>query len=219
MEVFIRVYPDRLHSLYTRPVATGTPESDRTIVTGMVGRGFRAQLRSGNLLTGQLYVALDFFPDAKPYKMDWSRAPAAFPTVPGTFETLQDSLVKIATRLERLPLDEIGDQLQHTLEVAETTLKRTQVLVDTVDNEIAPELRATMRDLRRTLDGATHTLADASQTLAATSQAVARDSPLQADTRRALGEVAGAAQALRTLADYLQRHPESLLRGKPKDAR
>ena len=54
-------------------------------------RGLRAQLRSGNLLTGQLYVALDFFPDAPKVKLDWSQDPAVFPVVPSTIRTWRRS--------------------------------------------------------------------------------------------------------------------------------
>jgi paraquat-inducible protein B len=39
-------------------------------------------------------------------------------------------------------------------------------------------------------------------------------SPVRADTARAMEELTRAARALRALADYLERHPESLLHGK-----
>ena len=45
-------------------------------------RGLRAQLRSGNLLTGQLFVAFDFFPNAPKAKIDWSREPVELPVMP-----------------------------------------------------------------------------------------------------------------------------------------
>jgi paraquat-inducible protein B len=52
------------------------------------------------------------------------------------------------------------------------------------------------------------------KTLTAAKQALASDAPLQQDLRETLRELGKAAQSLRTLTDYLERHPESLIRGK-----
>jgi paraquat-inducible protein B len=54
-------------------------------------RGLRAQLRSGSLITGQLFVAFDYFPDAPKVKIDWSREPTIIPVVPSTVQDLEAS--------------------------------------------------------------------------------------------------------------------------------
>ena len=58
-------------------------------MNALMARGMRAQLRTGNLLTGQLYVALDFFPDAPRAKINWSRTPPEVPTTPGSLKDLR----------------------------------------------------------------------------------------------------------------------------------
>jgi paraquat-inducible protein B len=72
-------------------------------------RGLRAQLRSGNLLTGQLFVALDYFPDAPKAKIDWSLALPVFPVVASTIPDLEAKLSSIAAKLEKLPIRRSGD--------------------------------------------------------------------------------------------------------------
>src|SRR5262245_23985747 len=66
-------------------------------------RGLRAQLRSGSLLTGQLYVAFDFYPDAPPVKVDWSRQPVVVPTVPSLVPDLEAKVTGILAKLDKLP--------------------------------------------------------------------------------------------------------------------
>lgn len=61
-------------------------------------------------------------------------------------------------------------------------------------------------------------MAEARTTLQTLEKLMANDAPLQQDTRTAMRELAKAAQAFRVLADYLERHPEALLRGKPEDS-
>jgi len=73
-----------------------------------------------------------------------------------------------------------------------------------------PEVRTTLEEARKTLDEGRKTLGAAKQTLSA-------DAPLQQDLRVTLRELARTAQSLRILTDYLERHPESLIRGKQED--
>jgi len=83
------------------------------------------------------------------------------------------------------------------------TLQDSDKLVTRLDAEVAPQARATLEEARRTLNSAERTLA--------------RDAPLQQDLRGALHELSRAAQSLRLLAEYLERHPEALIRGKREE--
>src|SRR5262249_17662131 len=67
----------------------------RRIIDALVSRGARAQLRSGSLLTGALFVAIDIFPDAPRASVDWSQEPAQFPTVPGEVAAIEANVVSI----------------------------------------------------------------------------------------------------------------------------
>jgi paraquat-inducible protein B len=158
-------------------------------------RGLRAQLRSGNLITGQLYVALDYFPDAPPAKIDWTQEPPQLPVMPSNVAALEARLTAILTKLEKLPLEEIGNDARKSLVTLNKTLADADAIVQHFNTEVTPEVRATLAEARRTLSA---------------------DSPLQLDTRSALREVSQAARALRVLADYLERHPGALIFGKGK---
>jgi paraquat-inducible protein B len=171
----------------------------------MVERGLRAQLRSANLLTGQLFVALDFFPGMRAAKMDTAANPPEIPTTPGTSQELQATVASIARKLERLPLDEISSDLRRTLRSASTVLDR-------VDREIVPAARDTMVDARQAMIDARKALASVERTLSSVE-------PLPLEATDAMHEIGRAAQSFRVLADYLERHPEALIRGKKEDTR
>ena len=91
-------------------------------------------------------------------------------------------------------------------------------LLQRVNTDLAPVLVATMKESRRTLASANSTLVTATHALATTDRLLASDSPLQQELHTTLRELARAASATRNLTDYLERHPEALLRGKAKDA-
>lgn len=208
--VTVRVYPHRFSVLVGDGKEDDSVEGERSAINPMVSKGFRAQLRSGNLLTGQLFVALDFFPRTAPARIDWSHSPAVFPTVSGSFDSLQDSLVSIADKLDHLPLQELTQDLRLTLQSANRTLQHVDALILQVHEQLSPEMQRTLEDARGTLNRLNQSLDTVDGTLSP-------QSPLSQDARRSLQELGMAAQSLREMADYLQRHPESILRGKPED--
>ncbi|RDI20054.1 paraquat-inducible protein B [Pseudacidovorax intermedius] len=208
MPVVVTVYPDRLRRSDTRdgkqaplPVEPRFTQQERTRF--LIGRGLRAQLRTGNLLTGQLYVALDFFPKEKPVKVDTNQDPIQIPTVAGSFDELQEQLQEIATKVNKIPFQEIAGDLRKTLATLDKTLGSAEATVTRINNDVTPEIAAAVKDARKTIDAATRTLSE--------------DAPVQQDLRATLQELTRAAGSVRVLTDYLERHPESLLRGKPED--
>ena len=189
-------YPERLWER-VRGQRPQTMEQRIALMQGLLDRGLRAQLRNGNLITGQLYVALDFFPEAPKVAVNLMQAPMAVPTVEGDLRHLQDTLRLLAKRLEELPLAEIGKGLNKTLE-------ETSKLMATINKDIAPEVKTTLQSVQTTIEDIRDSIAS-------------EDAPLQQDTREAMRELGRAAQSLRALTDYLERHPESLIRGKTED--
>lgn len=212
MPVEIQFYPERLRARYRKKAQQGKPTNSRELLSALVENGFRAQLRSGNLLTGQLYVALDFFPKAAPAKIDWNKSLPEFPTIAGSMEQFQTTLMQIVQKLEKMPLEELAVDARQTIRNLDVTLKSADKLLTNVDAVIVPEARSMMVDARKTLDETRKTLGEAKQTLSS-------DAPLQLDLRDSLREVGRAAQSLRVLADYLERNPEALIRGKKEDVR
>ena len=196
--VLVELYPARLRAKVrggglARPP---TPAQERGRMDALAAQGLRAQLRTGNLLTGQLYIALDFFPQAPKAGFDWQQSPPQLPTTQGTFGELQATLSTLTKKLDRLPIDEIANQLIGTLAAAHK-------LMDRLDIDVAPAAKSVMDNASRTLQTAQATMAT--------------DAPLQSDLRETLQELTRSLASMRDLLDYLQRHPESFIRGKQED--
>jgi paraquat-inducible protein B len=201
--VEIRVYPERLLARF-RDSKAERVAGDVAVLRQLVDHGLRAQLRPANLLTGQLYVAVDFFPGAKKVAFDASKTPLEIPTIPGAFDELQTQLASIAKKLDQLPLGEIAGDVRRALAALDRTLKEAETLVKRIDTEVASEARRTLEEARRTF--------------ATTEQTLSAQSPLQTDLRETLHELARAAQSLRVLTDALERNPQSLIWGRPAEA-
>jgi paraquat-inducible protein B len=214
MPVEVKIFPRRLlaRQFVGGIVAPALSEDvRRSRMKLFVERGLRAQLRSGNLLTGQLYVALDFFPGTPKTTVDLAKKPPEIPTIPGTFEELQETLTGIVKKLDKLQIEEIGGDARKVLASLDETLKGVDVLLKSVDAGLVP-------DLRRTLDTAGQTLKSAEVTLKSAEGTLSNVSPLQADLEQTLRELNRTLTAVRALAELLQQHPESLIRGKPAPA-
>ncbi|MGB7755334.1 MAG: MlaD family protein [Salinisphaera sp.] len=181
----------------------------RRIVDALVARGLRAQLQTGSLLTGSLYVALDFFPDAPPFKVDWSQSPVHLATVPGSLQGINTKLAGIVTKLDQLPYKQIGDELTKALVSLNQTLASTRRTLNQANRLIEPDsqLDKTIGNLDKTLASARHTLDDANKV-------IAPNSLLERQLLAVLEEVKRTSREVRVLADYLAQHPEALIRGK-----
>lgn len=222
MLVEMRIYPERLRSRVVGAVPD--PKEYRAILDEMVAHGLRAQLKSGNMLTGQLIVALDVFPNASEAVVDWALSPPRFPTTPGSLVELQATLMQIARKLEKLPLNEAVADVRKVLQSLDVTVKDADRLVQRMNADVVPEVRTTLEDARKTLEEGRKTLEEGRKTLdegrktlSTAKQTLSADAPLQQDLRETLRELARTAQSLRVLTDYLERHPESLIRGKRED--
>jgi paraquat-inducible protein B len=204
MPVLVQIYPDRLRRRSVDRTNEKEPRlSQQERLRFLTEKGLRAQLRNGNLITGSVYVALDFFPKAPPAKIDLTKSPIELPTMANSLDEIQSQVQEIASKLNKVPYEQIAQDLRTTLATLNKTLTATEQTVNRINNDVTPELAAAMKDVRKTVNSAERTLAD--------------DSPLQQDTRQMLQELTRAAGSVRVLTDYLERHPESLLRGKPDD--
>jgi paraquat-inducible protein B len=171
-------------------------------------RGLRAQLRSGSLLTGQLFVALDFFPNAPKATIDWSQNPTELPVVPSTVTDLEAKINGIVAKLDKLPYEAIGDNLKKALVSLDQMIKAADKAVNHLDTEVTPGLKTTLDGLHGAIASDNQVLKNTDATI------VGKNAPVQQALSDALQEMARAARALRVLSDYLERHPESLIRGK-----
>jgi paraquat-inducible protein B len=197
--VQVNFYPERFTARYEMQPKGGRVlgnEERHRVAQLLVDQGLRAQLRTASLLTGARYIAVDFFPNTKKFTVNWSQDPPELPTVPSGLASLQDQITALVTKLNAIPFEGIGQDLRKTLQDAST-------LVKTLDTQLAPEAKAT--------------LVAARDALGSTNRIMQSDSPLQASAADTMRELARTAAAFRTLAEYLERHPEALLRGKPPE--
>lgn len=195
------IYPQRFGLAHEKIARLEHADQDESVrlagfIKPLIEGGLRAQARSGNLLTGQLYIALDFMPDAPAVSFDPAVRPLQLPTVAGGFDQLQEQMGSIVAKIDAMPLESIGRHLDGAVAQLERTLRQ-------VNESTLPQVGVT--------------LAGAQGALGNARQVIASDAPLQRDLAQTLGEIQRAARSLRVLTDYLGVHPQSLLRGKPAD--
>lgn len=233
-----------------------------SIIENFIEKGLRAQLELQSLVTGQLYVNLDFFPN-RPAR--FQGALTAYPEIP----TIPSNLEQLSSTVEKLPIEDLATKALQALtgierwvnstEVNEImtglneTVKEVRDITRSVNQEIRPlltetarllvESRGLMKDARiqlsplaqdtrklitdadrkvlqvgtsldNTLKAAQSALEKAEAAIGTIGSAVGEESTLRYELQNSLKEVAAAARSVRVLADYLERHPDSLLRGK-----
>jgi paraquat-inducible protein B len=210
--VLIETEPQRWKAL-GEAIADSQTELDK-----LVAKGMRAQLKTGSLLTGQLFVDFDFHPDALPAVVKYDHTFPEMPTIPAPLERITARVNSLLNKVETIPIEKIGQDLEGALEniknitdsadilqavhALNQTLQETRELVDNLNTNIAPSITAT--------------LDQAKQSLAAVEGTLGKDAPLQYEMRQALQELGDAARSLRVLLEYLERHPEALIFGKGK---
>ncbi|WP_233857352.1 PqiB family protein [Paraburkholderia sp. HD33-4] len=197
--VEVDFYPELFTARFKNPTGA-TPgallNKDHELADHLVARGLRFQLRTGNLLTGQLYLAVDFFPDAPKATVNWASSPPELPTIPGNLQRIEDNVTELIAKLNTIPFSAIGKNTQHTLSSAETLLNH-------LDAQVVPQAHDALASAHAALDSANNVLQP--------------DSPLQQNADNVVEELSRTATAFRTLADYLEQHPEALIRGKQKE--
>lgn len=190
------IYPNRLGAANEKLLSLiegSDEERGARLISTFVERGLRAQARTGNPLTGQLYIALDFHPRAADVVFDPHARPLVIPTIPGSFDRLQEQLQNLVDKLSKLPIDSMAHNLNGSLGELRKTLEQ-------VNSAVLPQLQGTLERSERALESA--------------NQAMADGSPERQQMGDTLGEAQRAVRSIRVLTDYLSRHPESLIRGR-----
>lgn len=218
-----------------------------TIGDELVARGLSAQLNTQSLLTGLLYVQLDFIPEAEAKLSPLDSPYTQIPTIPTELEQIRrslesidyaaiaDNVDRIATGLDTLlnsdDMQALPGSLRSSLAALETagtdltaTLKRSSPALEALLMEgrsamatLNTQMPEMTSALNRSLEKLDHALASASTALQSLEDAAAPSSAPRRQLSLAMQEVTLAARALRSLARSLEEHPESLLRGRPGD--
>ena len=205
--VEVDIFPQRIRS---RPRAgRGAAPADASDIGGhamidsMVAHGMRAELKTGSLLTGQKFVSVEVEKRPPADRVDWNEHPPIFPTASGGLDEIQDSIGSVAKKLDSVPFDQLSARLLATLTALQDTLKSTDQVMHQVNGSIAPQVTATLKEAEDAMKNA--------------KEALSSGAPLQNDLGSTLLELSHAARSVSALADYLERHPEALIRGKPAD--
>jgi len=173
----------------------------RAGIARLIARGLRAQLVTANFLTGQKVIALDIAPDAPAVHFDADAEVPLFPTLHGA--DLDTILHSLQSTLHHLDAATAGPALGNAVKNLDATLSH----LEQITRAVQPEIKPLVASLRAT--------ASAAQAAAnSANSAIGPDSALASELPGLLQQVSEAARSVRELADYLDRHPESLLRGR-----
>lgn len=233
LPVFIELDRSQLASL-----GAAQNVGSRKVLKAFIAHGLRAQLATESLLTGLLYVDLDFHQGTQAkFVLPAGSKYVEIPTVPTTFQQVQEKALNALAKLDQIDFGALvasltnaanaardlvaSPQLRGTLVQLKDTaasMKATMVSIRHMSDHLNARMDVLVESFRKTSDQATQTLATAQKTLTNLGDTLDPDSPLGYQMLRALRNMSQASQAVAALADYLQRNPSSLLRGKAADS-
>ena len=222
----------------TKFISSQTGESmmgDDESFDKLVDAGLRAQLQLQSLLTGQLFIQIDFRPNTPANLADYKKsrwAPQEIPTIPSPIEKINKLLVDI-------PMDKVKDhilagiegidrlvnseELHQSITALHAALEEFRQLVANLDRQVEPvasNVNLTLDDARKALQKASITLDDVRGTMAQADTTLQSADALFSDEQvltaldNALNEITSAAYAIRILAEAINNQPESLIRGR-----
>ncbi len=234
--ITLEFHPETMENAYVE-------KGEYTLLPFLLASGMRASLKSASLLTGQLYVALDFHPGTPERYL--GTGIDEYPELP----TIDAGLDQVIAKLTELPLEELFASLNGALAAAEDLLRHPRVeeslavlptlltdadltVVDlrhfmnrelaTVAGEASQTLvaaRSALQSLSTTITEeslvqVSSTLTEFEETLQLLQERLEANDPLMHELVAALREIGSAARSIRDLADALEKQPESFVRGK-----
>jgi paraquat-inducible protein B len=199
--VIVELEPGRIES-----INDDNKVSDEDVMGQLIKKGLRAQLQMGSIVTGQLLIDLDFHPETKNVVSGnlHSELPE-FPTTASSFEEFTHSAQIIMDKLAKLPLDKLTVEMNKTLTSLQETSKAAMSMLHTTDG--------TMATAKITLTNASATIKSAQSVLGN----LEPGSTGYYEFHKLLQELTQASRSMKQLTDFLEQHPESLIRGKEEE--
>ena len=215
--VVIALEPDRIE--FSGKLAI--PEHE--VMEKLVEKGLRAQQRTANLLTGQSYVSLSFYPDAKPQTIRTNDNYPVLPTIPNAVEEITATIKQLLDRFNKLQIEQTLTDIREAARQVKATTGSTTLTnaIDNIDKSFAQFRKATanlnadtLPKFNGVLDQAHQSLVKGEEALAAANAVLGEGAPMVYNLNRLLKKLQDAARAVETLADYLERHPDAIVFGK-----
>ncbi|MFC4273231.1 intermembrane transport protein PqiB [Sneathiella chungangensis] len=207
-----------------------TRELRQKIIKDLIERGLKAKLKNANFLTGQLIVELDLVPEKEAVYVATSGRYPEIPTVPADLEAITASVTEIMAKINKLPIEELGQnlngtvagldkfinsgELQKTIDEYRKLAVSVRVVAENIDTKTLPNIGRTIEDIRDAINKIDATLVSAETMFSSVNGLIADGSPFKYDLTNMLQELAAASRAVRSLADFLERNPSSLISGK-----
>jgi len=193
--VVIEIEPERLGQ-------TGELDEDAGLryIDKLVEKGLRARIKTANFLTGAKAIDFALIDDAPPAKIILGDRYPELPTDTGSFDAIATRVARIVDRVDQIPIESIGKNLDQVLIVLRTTLEEISDFAGSANEELIPSLASSLEMLESTLESA--------DTLIAPGAALPRG------LERLIVDLSEAARSIKLLAERLEEHPEELLRGK-----
>lgn len=198
--VLLSVEPERIQNVLKAIPERQAGDPNPLLKWFVEERNLRAQLKTGNLLTGQLLVDLGFYPDEPKAVLAHENDLPVIPSMGGSIEQIQESIARITRSLEKVPFDKIGKDLDLLLKESTATVRDVGAFARRLDGETAPALQESLAALQRTLLEVQGTMG--------------QDSPLNYNLGRSLEELSLTLRSLRELTTAIENRPQSLLFGK-----
>jgi paraquat-inducible protein B len=211
--VLVTFYPERVTanlsatdraSVTKNPLDLSAKGRENVLRHLVEDKGLRAELETGSIVTGDLFVAFEYVPNSPKPKVDWSKDPLELPVASGGLASIEAKLNSILSKVDSMPLGAIGANVNNVLANLNQTLKQADALIANVDSKFVPEGTKTLEALHRAI-------ADADRSL------LGKDAPTAQDLHDMLQELTDTARSVRVFVEYLQQHPSMLIRGKQEE--
>jgi paraquat-inducible protein B len=190
--ILIKIEPERFNIVHGKE-HTGD-EVNVPIFKKLLKKGFRAQLKNGNLLTGELFIDFDFYKDVTYVEPKKEYGYYVIPTVPTEIASLKNNAQKILQRVAGIPFEEIGEEVRSLIsEIRKDTLPKVNSSVGSIDRLVKDTDRMMIDARKNYLD---------------------TNSQINKKLIKLLDEITRTTRSVKHLTDYLERHPESLIKGK-----
>ncbi len=198
--VLIKIEPGRF-TIQGRKKNAGN-NVDEEVFRALIAKGLRAQLQSSNLLTGALLVNLDFFPDAEKVEPEKKNGLYVFPSVPGTIESLKSNLQTILQQVATIPFKDIGEKVDTLLEKLDAaTMPQFNQSMEQINTKLLPSFLKLIENGNASVEEMRRNYLDT-------------NADIHRNMLKLLDEITRTSHSIRQLTDYLNRHPESLIRGR-----